>query len=37
MTHLEQQRHKKKKYVFVKVRGKETFDGGTRVAFLEQP
>ena len=28
---------KKKKYVFMKIRGKETFDGGTRDAFLEQP
>jgi hypothetical protein len=28
---------KRKKYIFVKIRGKETFDGGTRDAFLAQP
>jgi hypothetical protein len=37
MTHLEQQHHSIKKCVFVKIRGKESFDGGTGDAFLGQP
>jgi hypothetical protein len=28
MTHHEQQHHRIKKCVFVKIRGKESFDGG---------